>query len=118
MPFGLEGIKIVQTAQAFAGPMSGRLLADWGADVIWVEHPARGDLSRSLLDRHGRKAIMNKIDCNAENNNHNKRGITLDLTKENAREILYQLLLYMFRKCIREEKDGKSLARAYPCRHA
>ncbi|MFC1966890.1 CoA transferase, partial [Chloroflexota bacterium] len=35
----LEGVKIVETAQALAGPMAGRLLADWGADVIHIEHP-------------------------------------------------------------------------------
>ncbi len=38
-----EGIRVVELAQHFAGPVAGRLLADWGAEVIHVEHPIRGD---------------------------------------------------------------------------
>jgi crotonobetainyl-CoA:carnitine CoA-transferase CaiB-like acyl-CoA transferase len=37
----LEGIKIIETATAIAGPMTGRLLSDWGADVVRVEHVVR-----------------------------------------------------------------------------
>ncbi|MFC1989464.1 CaiB/BaiF CoA transferase family protein [Chloroflexota bacterium] len=92
MDFSLKGIKVIQTAWAMAAPMTGRLLADWGADVIWVEHPVRGDMFRSTLARRGGKAIMSDIDYGAENNNRNKRGMTLDLSKEGAREILYKLL--------------------------
>ena len=43
-----ENIKVVETAAVYAGPMAGRLLADWGADVIHVEHPVRGDIGISL----------------------------------------------------------------------
>ena len=39
MAGSLEGIRVMETASVYAGPMAGRLLADWGADVIHIEHP-------------------------------------------------------------------------------
>ena len=50
MALPLEGIKVVETASVVAGPMASWLLADWGADVIKVEHPLRGDVSRNLRE--------------------------------------------------------------------
>jgi len=89
----LEGIKIIETASAFAGPMAGRLLADWGADVIHVEHPARGDMSRSR--RRGLQSgssISADIDYGGENHNRNKRSMSLDISKEAGLKIIYEML--------------------------
>ena len=93
MVLGLEGIKIVQTATAMAGPMCARLLADWGADVIYIEHPIRGDMLRSHRTAPGRQlGITSDINHNAENYSRNKRGMTLNLSQEGGLEIIYKLL--------------------------
>ena len=46
---GLEGIKVVEVGGAFAMPLAGMLMGSWGAEVIHVEPPGRGDLQRHLL---------------------------------------------------------------------
>ncbi len=94
MALALEGIKVIETASVFAGPMAGRLLADWGADVIHVEHPIRGDIARRSTRRTvvDERIMMSDIDYAAENFNRNKRGMTLDLSQEGGREIIYKLL--------------------------
>jgi len=92
MGLALEGIRVVETAVVYAGPMAGRLLADWGADVIKVEHPIRGDLARSESAKRGGKTIVSDINYRLENFNRNKRAITLDLSQDGGREIIYKLL--------------------------
>ncbi len=92
--YPLDGIKVVETAQVAAGPMAGRLLTDWGADVIHIEHPERGDIlraSRAAGLRVG-KTIISDINFEAETFNRNKRSVTLDLSREGGRGILYRLL--------------------------
>ncbi|MFC1534103.1 CaiB/BaiF CoA transferase family protein [Thermodesulfobacteriota bacterium] len=82
---------VIETASVLAGPMAGRLLADWGADVIHVEHITRGDIVRSRVAGGGGQ-IDSEIDYIAENYNRNKRGMTLDLAQEDGREIMYKML--------------------------
>ncbi|MBI4283199.1 MAG: CoA transferase [Chloroflexi bacterium] len=97
MAFGLEGIKVIETASIAAGPMAGRFLADWGADVIRIENPLRLDELRNTQatpPRPGRPVgiIASNINYTEENHNRNKRGITLDLAHDGGREVLYRLL--------------------------
>lgn len=92
MGTGLEGIKVIQTAAVMAGPMAGRLLADWGADVIRVD-PVGGEMLKTLRDRMA--TVTEKttdVDFSAENFNRNKRAIALDLAQEDGRNILLRLL--------------------------
>ena len=44
----LEGISVLEVAQFVFVPCTGAILTDWGADVIKVEHPVRGDAQRGL----------------------------------------------------------------------
>ena len=95
MAFALEGIKVIQTAGAAAGPMGGRFLADWGADVICVEHTIRrAQVAQRQANPQmgGVRAIMSDIDYSAQNINRNKRNMTLNLSFEDGREIIYKLL--------------------------
>ena len=48
----LEGMKVIEIAAFMAAPMGGRILGEWGADVIKVEPPT-GDSNRGIgLARH------------------------------------------------------------------
>ncbi len=100
--FGLEGIRVIEAATVFAGPTAGRFLADWGAEVIKVEHPVRGDIVRSLASAGGKgvggtgmragNVIWSNVDYDMENHNRNKKSITLDMEHERGREVMYRLL--------------------------
>ncbi|MBI4283196.1 MAG: CoA transferase [Chloroflexi bacterium] len=86
MVSGLEGIKVIETASVFAGPIAGRMLADWGADVIHIESPIIGsDLARRQGTTVGSRVVP-------QNFNRNKRGITLNLSQDSGLKILYGLL--------------------------
>jgi CoA:oxalate CoA-transferase len=91
----LDGIRVIQTAAAAAGPMASRFLADWGADVICVEYTARRAQvaqRRAAPQMTGRRSIVSDIDFNAQNLNRNKRSMTLNLSMDAGREVLYKLL--------------------------
>ena len=51
----MKGVKVVEVAQFTFTPSAGAVLADWGADVIKVEHAVTGDAQRALGDRRGRR---------------------------------------------------------------
>lgn len=93
----LEGIKVVELAQVFAGPGIGMYLADQGAQVIKVE-PPQGDLSRHLGDGGKPYYLLNR----------NKRGIVVDITKDQGKVITYRLvegadiLIHSFRPGVAE----------------
>jgi crotonobetainyl-CoA:carnitine CoA-transferase CaiB-like acyl-CoA transferase len=90
---GLEGIRVIQTATVLAGPMAARLLADWGAEVIRVERPAGGDMSRQLARAMvGGGPIPSNIDYVSENINRNKKSITLDMASAQGQRIMHRLL--------------------------
>jgi formyl-CoA transferase len=82
---------VVQTATVLAGPMVGRLLADWGADVILVE-PVRGGIRGDTRRKAADAQTANAVDPAAENLNRNKRGIALDLSQSGGRDVLHRIL--------------------------
>jgi crotonobetainyl-CoA:carnitine CoA-transferase CaiB-like acyl-CoA transferase len=49
MKTGIEGIKVIEASSAVAVPMVGRLLADWGAEVIHVDQTSRGGLMYRVI---------------------------------------------------------------------
>ena len=46
-PAPLAGVRVVDVATLFAGPLAATILGDYGADVIKVEHPTKGDPARN-----------------------------------------------------------------------
>ncbi|MCA4135568.1 CaiB/BaiF CoA-transferase family protein [Arthrobacter sp. M4] len=86
-PLPLAGIKVVDFTQVFMGPSCTQLLGDYGADVIKVERPGAGDISRnSFPDPDGQdNPIFLSI-------NRNKRGISVDTRTEDGKAVLRRLL--------------------------
>lgn len=72
-PPPLHGIRVIEVGNYMAGPFCGLQLADLGADVVKVENPAGGDLTRSLAPfDHGESGSFVRL-------NRGKRGVALDL---------------------------------------
>lgn len=80
----LLGIKVLDLATLFAGPLAATLLGDFGADVIKIEHP-KGDPVRS----HGH--VKDGINLWWKMIGRNKRAITLNLSRPEAQAILLDL---------------------------
>lgn len=87
----LEGIRVVEVAEYVLVPAAAAVLADWGAQVIKVEHAERGDVVRSTTS-WGVEPGINGFTYVWEAFNRGKRSIGLDLTKPDAREILAELI--------------------------
>lgn len=85
--FPLNGVRVLDLSRVFAGPLCGQVLADFGADVIKVEHPDRGDDTRDWGMRIG------KTETTYYNSmNRNKRSITVDLQTPEGLKIIHDLL--------------------------
>lgn len=87
----LEGIRVVELASYLFVPAAGAILAEWGADVIKVEHPERPDPQRNLViaDLSVGDEPFTPL---AEQINRGKRGLGLDVSSEAGRDLLCQLL--------------------------
>ncbi len=84
----LTGVRVLDLSRVFAGPLCGQVLADYGADVIKVEHPGRGDDTRDWGIRIG------KTETTYYNSmNRSKRSVTLDLQTPEGVQIVRDLLL-------------------------
>lgn len=87
MDFPLAGVRVLDLSRVFAGPLCGQVLADFGAEVIKVEHPGRGDDTRDWGMRIG------KTETTYYNSmNRNKRSITVDLQTPEGVKIIHGLL--------------------------
>jgi len=91
MERALSGIRVLDLTHYIAGPYCTKLLADYGAEVMKVEKPGRGDGARALppffadrpgLERSGLFLFLNT----------NKQGITLNLKTDRGREVVLQLV--------------------------
>ncbi len=88
----LKGIRVVELGIWAAAPMCGKVLGDWGADVIKVESLG-GDPSRtSGAANYGLKVGDPYENPAYENRNLNTRSITLDLKSEEGLQAMYDLL--------------------------
>ncbi|ARU03514.1 CoA transferase [Comamonas serinivorans] len=87
MDFPLEGVRVLDLSRVFAGPMCGMVLADFGAEVIKIEHPGRGDDTRDWGMRVGTTTTTY---FNAMN--RNKRSITVDLQTPEGVKLIHDLI--------------------------
>jgi crotonobetainyl-CoA:carnitine CoA-transferase CaiB-like acyl-CoA transferase len=86
-PTALDGLLVVDFTRVVAGPACTQTLADFGAEVIKIENPEGGDDTRHYehADLAGESAAFVSL-------NRNKRGIALDLTRPEAREVARELI--------------------------
>jgi len=82
----LSGIRVLDLSRVLAGPWCGMVLGDFGAEVIKVEHPKRGDDTRDWGLRVGstQTAYFNSV-------NRNKRSVTLDLQTTEGQRLALEL---------------------------
>src|SRR5438128_7608183 len=86
----MQGVRILEVAEHTFVPAASALLADWGADVIKIEHVERGDAMRGLA-ASGIAVVPNDVHVLLEHSNRGKRSLGLDLTSPDGLEILYKL---------------------------
>jgi crotonobetainyl-CoA:carnitine CoA-transferase CaiB-like acyl-CoA transferase len=87
-----EGVRVIELAQFVFVPAAGALLADWGADVVKIEHPVTGDGYRALVTQGIIKTSASGINQNMEMHNRGKRSIGLDVASPEGRELLLKLV--------------------------
>lgn len=83
----LAGIRVIDFTQVMMGPVATQMLADYGADVIKIEKPGTGDLSRTAFPNDP-AGLLGPVFCSL---NRNKRSIVLDLRKPEDREVVFDL---------------------------
>lgn len=90
-PAALKGLRVLDLSHGVAGPFAARLLGDMGAEVIKVEAPGCGDLTRreEPLKPDAREPEQSLL---FQYLNWNKRGVTLDLRNEAAHAALRKLV--------------------------
>lgn len=83
----LVGVTVLDFTQVYMGPSCTQMLGDYGADVIKIERPGVGDLSRSSIpDRDG---LDNPIFLSI---NRNKRSVSIDTRTAEGLEVVYRLV--------------------------
>lgn len=82
------GIRVVELAGWVFAPTAGAMLADWGAEVLKIEHPAGGDGYRGLVMPGSEGAInyaMHMV-------NRNKKSVAIDLKSDEGRAVMLEVL--------------------------
>ena len=82
----MTGIRVLELGSYIAAPTAGRMLADFGAEVIKVERPRGGDELRRWRLREGHTSLLYRT------LNRNKKSVTLDLRTEAGRKLALALV--------------------------
>jgi len=86
----MEGVRVLEVAQFTFVPAAGAILADWGADVIKVEHPVRGDTQRGFVNMGGFQLNPDRHPL-IEHPNRGKRSVGIDVSTPDGQEVLYEI---------------------------
>ena len=84
------GLKVIDAASVIAAPAAAMILGDFGADVIKIEQPGKGDMLRMLSRLPGLQA--GGKDWFWQMDGRNKRSLTLDLKTERGMEVMRKLV--------------------------
>ncbi|MET0606221.1 MAG: CoA transferase [Beijerinckiaceae bacterium] len=87
-PLPLDGVRVIDFTQVMMGPVATQMLADYGADVIKIERPPTGDLSRTSFPNDP-AGLIGPVFCSL---NRNKRSVALDLRKDEDRALVLKLV--------------------------
>ena len=82
----LAGVRVLDISTVLAAPVTATLLGDFGADVVKVEEPLKGDFTRASSSGYGGRSRQWLQE------GRNKRSVTLDLRTERGQEILKRLI--------------------------
>ena len=82
----LAGVRVIELGSMYAAPTAGRMLRDFGADVIKVEDPTHGDFARQWQPAHNGHAI------GFARLNSGKRSVGVDLRRPEGRELVRRLV--------------------------
>ncbi|HMJ76146.1 MAG TPA: CoA transferase [Iamia sp.] len=86
----MHGVRVLEVAEHTFVPAASALLADWGAEVIKIEHVERGDAMRGLLAT-GVGVMGTDVHVLLEHSNRGKKSLGLDLTSDEGLDVLYRL---------------------------
>lgn len=87
--FPLSGVRILDFTQVMLGPCATQMLADFGADVIKIERPGAGDLSRHFFDVRSEEGMNNAVFSSL---NRNKRSVEIDTKSAEGKQMVYDLV--------------------------
>lgn len=86
----MKGVRMLEVAQFTFVPAAGGVLTDWGAEVIKVEHPVRGDAQRGLK-------VLQRWQVNPQratfmhHPNRGKKSVGIDISTEEGLQVLYEI---------------------------
>lgn len=86
----MKGVRVLEVAQFTFVPAAGAVLTDWGADVIKIEHPVRGDAQRGIKELQ-RLAVNPQRSALMQHPNRGKRSVGIDISTAEGRELLYEI---------------------------
>ena len=86
----MQGVRVLEVAQFILVPSAGAILADWGADVIKIEHPGRGDGQRGFAS-FGGTPLDPARNPMVEHPNRGKRSVGVDISKPEGQTLIYEL---------------------------
>ncbi len=86
----MKGVRILEVAEHTFVPAASAILADWGAEVIKIEHVERGDAMRGLASS-GVMAMGGDVHVLLEHSNRGKKSIGVDLTTPKGMDVVYRL---------------------------
>jgi len=88
-PMPLDGLKVVEMGTLIAGPFCGRLLAEFGAEVIKIETPGEGDPLRKWRKLHDTDGEQTSLWWYAQA--RNKKSVTVNLREKEGQDIVRKL---------------------------
>jgi formyl-CoA transferase len=83
----LEGVRVLEMGQLIAGPFAGKMLAEFGVDVIKIEPPGSGDPLRKWRLLHEGTSVWWAVQS------RNKKSVTLDLRSTEGQEVAHRLIV-------------------------
>ena len=82
----LSGIRVLELGQLIAGPFAAKMLGEFGAEVIKIEPPGKGDPLRNWRLIHDGTSVWWQVQS------RNKRSLALDLRSEEGQQIARRLI--------------------------